>query len=96
MTVNGIEKECVLEFLEDHQKREAKHVKEFNKLGEWIAVELEDDKRQVWEELRNNRRHLLNAEQGFIKELALLIGKRAEHNRINISGMFHVLPLEVI
>ena len=48
MTVNGIEKELLLEFIETHQKSEAHLVKKWNECAEFLAVELDDHMKNHW------------------------------------------------
>lgn len=103
MTVNGIEKGCVLEFIAKHQKSEAHFVKEWNRCSENIAVEL-DDKHKEWliDRREQNRKGLVN-EQRVIKEFALLLGKRTEHVDIRtkrednfLGELLEVRSVEVI
>lgn len=85
MTVNGIEKECVLEFIEKHQRAEAHFVKEWNKCNESIATEL-DEKHKMWLEGRQQvARKGMVREQDVIKEFALLLGLRTKNVSIRIK-----------
>ena len=85
MTVNGIEKECVLEFIEAHQRSEAHHVKKWNDSAEQIAVEL-DEKHKEWLINRKEQaRKGLVAEQKVIKEFAMLLGKTTKHVDIRLK-----------
>ncbi len=79
MTVNGLEKELLLEFIEKHKVSEAHCVKKWNECAEQMAVEL-DEKHKEW--LINRKegwRGKLVAEQGILKELVMLFGKRTKH-----------------
>lgn len=85
MTVNGIEKECVLEFIEKHQKSEAHFVKEWNRCNASIATEL-DEKHKVWlEGQQQEARKGLNKEQDVIKEFALLLGLHVKNVSIRVK-----------
>jgi len=88
--------EAIEELITKHQKTEAYHIKEFTKLQEWIAVELDEDRMNAWRELLEIRRQKMVTEKKFIRELAGLLGKKAPNNVINTSGLLHVLPTEVI
>lgn len=85
MTVNGIEKECVLEFIEKHQKSEAHFVKEWNKCNDGMATEL-DEKHKGWLEGRQQvaRRGMVK-EQEVIKEFALLLGLHVKNVSIRVK-----------
>ncbi len=104
MTVNGIEKECVLEFLEAHQKAEAHCVKKWNECADFIAVELDENMKNHWINRKEDWRKRLVTEQKSIKEFACLLGKRTKHVDIRINktdkGMFgdllEVRSVEVI
>lgn len=90
------EVEVIEELIVKHQKTEAHHIKEFTKLQEWIAVELDEGKMEAWKELLEKRRQKMVTEKHFIRELASLIGKQAPNNVITTSGLLHVSPTEVI
>lgn len=90
------EVEVIEELIAKHQKTEARHIKEFTKLQDWIAVELDEDRMNAWQELLETRRQKMVTEKHFIRELASLLGKKAPNNVINTSGLLHVLPTEVI
>jgi len=84
MTVNGLEKELLLEFIEKHKVSEAHCVKKWNECAEQIAVEL-DEKHKEW--LINRKegwRVKLVTEQGTLKELVMLLGKRTKHVDIRL------------
>ncbi len=85
MTVNGIEKECVLEFLEAHQKSEAHCVKKWNECADFIAVELDENMKNHWINRKEDWRKRLIAEQKSIKEFACLLGKTTKHVDIRIK-----------
>jgi len=79
MTVNGVEKEMALEFLEEHQKSEAHCVKKWNECADKIAVELDENMKNHWINRKEEWRKRLSAEKRSIKELAMLLGKRVKH-----------------
>ena len=85
MTVNGIEKECVLEFLEAHQKSEAYCVKKWNECADFLAVELDENMRNHWINRKEDWRKRLITEQKSIKEFACLLGKRTKHVDIRVK-----------
>lgn len=89
------EVEAIEELIAKHQKTEAHHIKEFTKLQEWIAVELDEGKMGAWKELLERQRQKMVTEKHFIRELASLLGKQAPNNVINTSGLLHVLPTVV-
>lgn len=102
MTVNGIEKELVLEFIESHQKSEAYCVKKWNECAEQIAIEL-DEKHKEWLVYRKEGwRKKLVAEKQSIKEFAMLLGKRIKHTDIRLykdgssTDLLEVRQVEVI
>ena len=85
MTVNGIEKECVLEFIAKHQKSEAHFVKEWNRCNASIATEF-DDKHKEWLKGRQQEARIgLNKEQDVIKEFALLLGLHVKNVSIRMK-----------
>ncbi len=85
MTVNGIEKECVLEFIAKHQKSEAHFVKEWNRCNASIATEF-DDKHKEWLKGRQQEARIgLNKEQDVIKEFALLLGLHLKNVSIRVK-----------
>lgn len=85
MTVNGIEKECVLEFIEKHQRSEAHFVKEWNRCADGIATEL-DEKHKMWLEGRQQEaRKGMVKEQDVIKEFALLLGLHVKNVSIRMK-----------
>ena len=103
MTVNGIEKEMVLEFLEKHKKSEAFIVKEWNRSAENMAVETDDRMKIFYENRKEDYRKKLVMEQSSIKEFAMLLGKRTKHVDIrtqrkdNMLGeLLEVRSVEVI
>ena len=85
MTVNGIEKELLLEFIETHQKSEAHCVKKWNESAEFLAVELDENMRNHWINRKEDWRKRLVTEQGFIKELVMMLGKRIKHVDIRVK-----------
>jgi len=103
MTVNGLEKELLLEFIEKHQVSESHCVKKWNECAEQIAVEL-DEKHKEW--LVNRKegwRKRLVTEQGVIKELVMLLGKTTKHVDIRtqtkdkfVGDLLEVRSVEVI
>lgn len=90
------EVEVIEELIAKHQKTETHHIKEFTKLQDWIAVELDEGNMKAWKELLEIRRQKSVAEKKIIQELAGLLGKRAPPRSIRTSGMFVILPTEVI
>ncbi len=85
MTVNGLEKGCVLEFIEKHQRSEAHFVKVWNRCADNIAVEL-DDKHKEWLKGKQQEARIgLNREQDVIKEFALLLGLHTKNVSIRIK-----------
>ena len=97
MTVNGLEKGCVLEFIEKHQRAEAHHVKEWNKSAEKIAVTTDENTKAFFIEHKEQSRRRLVVEQETIKEFALLIGKRTKHVDIRTpTDLLEVKSVEVI
>jgi len=79
MTVNGFEKELLLEFIEKHQKSEAFHVQQWNKRAEQIAVELDEERKKFLINQKEDSRRGLVVEQHTIKELVMLLGKTTKH-----------------
>jgi len=79
LTVNGIEKELLLEFIETHQKSEAHCVKKWNQCADFLAVELDENMKNHWINRKEDWRKRLVTEQGFIKELVMMLGKRTKH-----------------
>lgn len=103
MTVNGIEKEMVLEFLEKHQKSEAFIVKEWNRSAENLAVEIDDGMKNFYTNRKESFRKKLVTEQQSIKEFAMLLGKRTKHVDIRtqtkdkfLGDLLEVRSVEVI
>lgn len=90
------EVEVIKELIAKHQKTEAHHIKEFTKLQDWIAVELDEGNMKAWKELLEIRRQKTVTEKRFIQELASILGKKAPTRLITTSGLLHVLPTEVI
>ncbi len=79
MTVNGLEKEMVLEFIKKHQKSEAYQVKEWNRRAEDIATEVDEKRKRFLIDMKEDARRGLVAEQGIIKEFVMLLGKTTKH-----------------
>ncbi len=79
MTVNGLEKELLLEFIEKHQVSEAFHVKQWNKRAEQIATELDEERKKFLINQKEDSRRGLVTQQGIIKELSMLLGKTTKH-----------------
>ncbi len=104
MTVNGIEKGCVLEFIEKHQKAEAHHVKKWNDCADKIAVTNDENTREWLIDRKEQARKGLVTEQGIIKEFALLLGKRTRHvdirtqktDKAMLGELLEVRSVEVI
>lgn len=103
MTVNGIEKELLLEFIEKHQKSEAFHVKQWNKRAEQIATELDEERKKFLINQKEGSRRGLVAEQGILKELAMLLGKTTKHVDIRtqtndkfLGDLLEVRSVEII
>lgn len=103
MTVNGLEKELLLEFIEKHQKAEAHHVKKWNKRNESIATELDEEMKQFLINQKEDSRRGLVAEQGIIKELVMLLGKRTKHVDIRtqtkdrfVGDLLEVRSVEIV
>jgi len=103
MTVNGIEKELVLEFIEKHQKSESHCVKKWNECAEQVAVELDEKHKEWLIDRKEGWRKRLVAEQGIIKELVMLLGKRTKHVDIRtqtkdkfLGDLLEVRSVEVI
>ena len=88
--------EAIEGLIAKHQKTEARHIKEFTKMQDWIAVELDEGKMEAWKELLEKRRQKMVVEKHFIRELASLLGKEAPNNVITTSGLLHVLPTVVV
>ena len=104
MTVNGLEKECVLEFIEKHQKSEATHVRKWYDCAEQIAVTLDEKHKEWLIDRKEQARKGLVTEQGVIKEFALLLGKRTKHvdirtqktDKAMLGELLEVRSVEVI
>jgi hypothetical protein len=104
MTVNGIEKGCVLEFIAKHQKSEAHHVKEWNKSAEKIAVTTDENTKEFFIDHKEQSRRRLVVEQGIIKEFAILLGKTTKHvdirtqptGKFMLGELLEVRSVEVI
>ncbi len=97
MTVNGIERRMVLEFLTKHQKSEAHFVKEWNRNNANMATEL-DEKQKMWlEGQKENARRGLVKEQGIIKEFANLLGQTTKHVDIRTpTDLLEIKQVELI
>ncbi len=97
MTVNGMEKEMVLEYLEKHQKSEAFIVKEWNRSAENLAVEVDEGMKNYYRNRKEDFRKRLVKEQDSIKEFASLLGKRTKHVDIRTpTDLLEVRSVEVI
>ncbi len=79
MTVNGIERRCVVEFIEKHQVSESHCVKKWNECAEQIAVELDEKHKEWLIDRKEGWRKRLVTEQQSIKEFAILLGKITKH-----------------
>lgn len=90
------EVEAIEELIAKHQKTETHHIEKLNKMRDWIAVELEDSNREAWENLADQARQKSVAEKKVIRELAGLLGKQAPSRSIRTSGLFVILPTEVV
>jgi len=94
--MNQNDKEVIEELIKKHQKSEAHEIKEFTRLQDWIAVELEEHKMDAWKSLIEQHRRRMVIHKHIIQDLAPLLGKKAPNRQIRVSGMMHILPTEVI
>ena len=90
------EVEAIEELIAKHQKTEAHHIEKLNKMRDWIAVELDDSNKKAWVSLADHARQKSVAEKKIIQELAGLLGKKAPSRSIRTSGLFVILPTEVV
>jgi len=51
----------------------------WNESAEFLAVELDENMRNHWINRKEDWRKRLVTEQGFIKELVMMLGKRTKH-----------------
>lgn len=104
MTVNGIEKELVLEFIEKHQKSEAYQVKEWNRRAEDLATTSDEKRKEFLIDRKEEARRSLVAEQGIIKEFVMLLGKTTKHvdirtkptDKAMLGDLLEVRSVEII
>jgi len=94
--MNRIDTEIVEEIIAKHQKSEAHEIKEFTRLQDWEAVELDEGNKKAWVSLRDQHRRRMVIHKHIIQDLAGLLGKKAPNRQIRTSGMLHILPTEVI
>jgi len=85
MTVNGLEKRCVEEFIEKHQKSEAFFVKKWNECSNRIATTNDEDTRRWSKDHKEEWRKGFVNERHVIEEFALLIGKRIKRVDIRVK-----------
>jgi len=94
--MNKDDTKLIEHFIKEHQKKEAHEIKEFNKLDDWIAVEMDDGKMSAWVDLQKIHRRRSVEQKKIIQEFALLLGKNAPTNQIRTSGMLVLQPTVVV